>query len=237
MFEMERVKQSHNAGKEYRLLMSLDSPRIIRPVGIDGDQIILPHYKEGSADGISGYCNEKEAWRFLHDVADGLAYLHSKGIIHMDIKPTNILIDKAGYVICDFDMGDDEDSHSFSPPEWDKTRSRLNEKSDIWALGASVFNLIMGVKVFGGYGGKAQKKDTPVPSLRTDRYSSKLSELITRCLDWDPHQRPSAVEIAEIASEQLKRQWPKRERKGISDQASETPDEFWPEEMEQAKTR
>lgn len=228
---MERLKETKTARKEYDLLISLDSPRIIRPVGIKGDCLVMPYYKERAADGIAGYCSEKEVWRFLHDVSEGLAYLHSKGIIHSDIKPSNILIDKGGYIITDFDLGDDEDSHAFNPPEWDRTRKRITTKSDIWSLGASAFNLIMGVKIFNGHGGKAQQKETPVPSLRSDRYSTALASLLNRCLDWNPENRPDAEEISKIAENMLQKEWSAKHKKEHQTKAGFNYDETWPEDI------
>ena len=47
--------------------------------------------------------DEGMAWRFLRDVAGGLAYLHGQDILHRDIKPDNILRNEAGdFVITDF---------------------------------------------------------------------------------------------------------------------------------------
>ena len=228
---MERLKKTKTAAKEYDLLCSFDSPRIIRPKGVREDCLVLPYYKERAADGIAGYCTEREAWRFLHDVSEGLAYIHSKGLIHMDIKPSNILIDRNGYVITDFDMEYDEDSHAFNPPEWDKNRRNLSKKSDIWSLGASAFNLIMGVKIFNGYGGRAQQKETPVPSLRSDRYSHELISLLNRCLDWNPDKRPDAEEIVATADRMLMKKSRVKEKPITLGKECHPYDKVWPEDI------
>ena len=52
------VKNSDNILKEYRLLSSFDSQYIIKPISINGNQMVLPFYEERCADGIAGFCNE-----------------------------------------------------------------------------------------------------------------------------------------------------------------------------------
>lgn len=227
------MKQSSFAQEEYETLMQFDHPGIIRPVGVKQNCIVLPYFPERSADGIAGYCSEKEAWKFLHDVADSLRYLHGLGYIHGDLTSANILISKERYVICDFDRQDDRVSLAYTPPEWNNGRESLTEKSDIWSLGAAAYYLLMGACVFGGRGGKEQKKNTPVPSLRTDRFSKTLSVLIKRCLSFNPEERPGTEEIIKTAERQiaagavLKRKPVKRANK----EASTAKDKFWPEEM------
>lgn len=188
------IKHSAQAKQEYTLLCSLDSPRIIRPVKLTDDGLILPYYPQRAADGIAGYCSEREAWRFIRDVAEGLAYLHDRGIIHQDIKPSNILIGDDGYVISDFDMGTDPTSHAFTPPEWTPRRSGITQKSDIWSLGASVFTLINGSYLFSGRGGSAQTERTAIPALPA-RFSRELSDTIRQCLSYNPSERPSAEDL------------------------------------------
>ena len=55
-------------------------------------------------------------WRIVHDVAAGLAHIHGCGIVHLDVKPANLLISQEGVVkIGDFgmaaDQGQGEDGH------------------------------------------------------------------------------------------------------------------------------
>lgn len=192
------IKHSPEADREYTLLCSLDSPRIIKPVKLTDDGLILPFYPQRAADGIAGYCSEQEAWRFIRDVSEGLAYMHERSIIHQDIKPSNILIGDDGYIISDFDMSADKNSHAFTPPEWDSNRLKITEKSDIWSLGASVFTLINGSYLFSGRGGSAQTEKTAIPSLPA-KFSRELSDTIRQCLSFDPLQRLTAEELHKIA--------------------------------------
>lgn len=47
---------------------------------------------------------DNNIFHFLTDILSGLAYLHAKGIMHRDLKESNILVDKSGYKICDFSI-------------------------------------------------------------------------------------------------------------------------------------
>lgn len=67
--------------------------------------LIMKYCSRGSAGSIGGYASEADIWKFIHDVANGLKYLHAQEppIVHQDIKPENILIDEQGnYLITDF---------------------------------------------------------------------------------------------------------------------------------------
>jgi serine/threonine protein kinase len=115
------------------------------------------------------YYSNKEILKFLEDIISGLYYLHTNGIIHRDIKPNNILLDKDNVCkITDFNVStildnikDDNIGKSicsadhFRPPEACKTilesddENEQNEEEtdfrgkpiDIWALGVTAYIL------------------------------------------------------------------------------------------------
>ncbi|THH11312.1 hypothetical protein EW145_g736 [Phellinidium pouzarii] len=99
-------------------------------------------------------------------IAEGINYLHSKGIVHSDIKPDNILISQSGDpLLCDFGISNKlSPSQSFSigssttggirgtirymakellkPVEKGQTENTHSKESDIWAFGMSILELI-----------------------------------------------------------------------------------------------
>ena len=175
--------------------------------------LVMPYYEGGSAENLVGKCDESTCWAFLHDVSAGLAHLHDQHppIIHQDIKPDNILIDKGKYIITDFGIsfnmknalaGDVEEevvkgTKPYMPPEKFQQDSAPLMAGDIWALGASAFELITGHLPFKN-GGLDQKEETPIPSL-PDQYSEELRALITQCLDFHPWERPFAKDVEQLA--------------------------------------
>lgn len=176
--------------------------------------LVMPFCENGSSEKLIGkLTNPDEIWKFIFDTASGLEYLHSCSppIIHQDIKPANILIDKNGnYCITDFGisvkygMQDEQakDNEGFGtklymPHERFENGYSADASSDIWALGATIFELIHGDTPFGAEGGGIQT-DNEIPQL-SHKVPRDLRKLICSCLNYDPLKRPSAHQIAETA--------------------------------------
>ncbi|RWS09372.1 serine/threonine-protein kinase STK11-like protein [Dinothrombium tinctorium] len=106
-----------------------------------------------------------QAHGYFSQVIDGLEYLHSKGIVHKDIKPGNLLIDNAGVVkISDFGVSElldqfcrsdichtSQGSPAFQPPEIASgCESFSGFKVDVWSSGVTLFNITTGKYPFEG---------------------------------------------------------------------------------------
>lgn len=92
----------------------------------------------------------------VYDVACGLKVLHEAGYVHGDIKPSNILRCQSRYKITDFSITATTliknhgrvCTYPYRPPEVIGGRRVWDEKVDVWALGATVFELAFGQRLF-----------------------------------------------------------------------------------------
>jgi hypothetical protein len=174
---------------------------------------VMPWCERGSVAPQAGRMNEAEAWRFLSDVASGLACLHQKNIIHQDIKPDNVLVSNDNvYLITDFDisvttkntrrMGDEipAGTAAYMAPERFGRQAAPIQASDVWALGASLYELLTGNFPFGENGGLYQKSGAPIPVVNC-HISRYLQSVIALCLQPEPWDRPTAKELSEFCNE------------------------------------
>ena len=208
--------------QEFSLVFDMNHTNLLHPTHFDSWQgmpfLILPFCKNGSAfkyisEGKT--MPENECWKLLHDTAAGLAYLHEKEppIIHQDIKPDNILInDEGGYMITDFGISarvrhtlhqaaaKDQSSGTMAymgPERFSKNPTPIMA-SDIWSLGAMLYELMTNDAPFGNFGGGMQKGGAEIPEIKTD-YSQQLKDVVYKCLSKETWDRPSARQLQEYA--------------------------------------
>lgn len=215
---------------EYMIVFNCHHTNLIHPTQysiFEGvPYLVLPYCKLGSSELLIGQqLTDGMVWKYILDVASGLAYLHAlkPPIVHQDIKPANILLDDTHhYAITDFGISsqkggvhgyysDDEHSGTFAymAPERFQIDADPIPQSDIWAFGATVYEILTGKVPFGEDGGKTQAEtNAPVPEMKG--VSSDLQRLVTACLAKEPGDRPSAEQIVVAARA---RQFPVKSRK------------------------
>ena len=209
---------------EFELVYDLNHSYLLKPSHFDvyerSPYLVLPYCENGSAAKSAGRMTEKEAWSFLHDVASGLAYLHEQKepIIHQDIKPDNVLIDHNGkYLITDFGISSKARSTlrksvgetkaggtiAYMPPERFGKDNTPIKASDVWALGATLYELLTGDVPFGEHGGLIQKSGAEIPDLGKG-YSKEMQKVVEKMLAVEPWNRPRASQIVEWTENYLK---------------------------------
>ena len=151
---------------EARKIASLNNDHIVNIIDIfdeNGTSYYVMKYLSGGslADKIKdGPLPEKEALRIVDEVSDALGSIHSHGLLHLDIKPANILFDERDRaVLIDFGVSkyldNPEDStttstligfsRGFAPLEqMNSMVSSLSPATDIYSLGATLYNLVVG---------------------------------------------------------------------------------------------
>lgn len=188
--------------------------------------LIMKYCSNGSADDIVGNATESQIWKFIHDVANGLRYLHAQEppIIHQDIKPGNILIDDDGsFLITDFGISRRmrstlrKQSNSalsgavaYMGPERFSKEPMAVKASDIWSFGVSIYELATNDLPFMGQGGGMLNVGAEIPNLDTTKWSSSLNDVMRRCLSKNTWDRPTAEDLVEYSKLVLngdKRTW------------------------------
>ena len=146
-------------------------------------------------------------------VCDALEVAHSKGLVHRDVKPENILLNRSGEVkVADFGIAIVADADRTSPggmipgtlrylsPEQARG-SEASSASDIWAAGAVLSELLTGLPPLQGAGGellqrRAHEPPRP-PSSWDDSIPKELDEVVLRACALDPADRfQTAAEMA-----------------------------------------
>ena len=209
--------------REFAIVVNANQKNLLKPLYYDSFErkpyLVLPYCKKGSILRQVGKFTEEEAWHLLHDVAAGLAYLHSMNptLIHQDIKPDNIMESDNGlYMITDFGVSAHAKStlrksmsSAFSsagttaymaPERYSKDNAPI-KANDIWSLGAMTYEMLVGDVPFtspGIEGGILQKNGAEIPDLPAN-CSPELNKIIHMCLEEQPWERHTAEQIEEYA--------------------------------------
>jgi eukaryotic-like serine/threonine-protein kinase len=206
--------------REARVLASLNHPGIAAIYGVaethDVEALVLelvegPTLAELIAAGPRPL---DEVMAIAMQLVDAIGAAHSRGILHRDLKPANIKVSSDGVVkILDFglaraldresavEQGHDLTGHSaqmligtasYMSPEQARGR-RVDERTDIWAFGCVLFEMLTGSRAFSGASVAdvlaAVIEREPAFSLLPAETPAPLRRLLRRCLDKNPDRR------------------------------------------------
>lgn len=141
--------------------------RVLDSGAQDNIYYIIQEYIEGqtlkSIIQQNGPMEYQKAIRMMTDICSAMEYAHANGLIHRDIKPQNILVDKNGKVkVTDFGIAKDVSSstltsmdsgiigsvHYFSPEQ--AKGDKVDKRSDIYSLGIVFYEMVTGLLPFNG---------------------------------------------------------------------------------------
>jgi serine/threonine protein kinase len=203
----------------------LDHPNIVRTDFFekDGQFFLVMEYVDGrdlsKLIETRGQLKEKDALSILKDVLRGLEFAHAKGIIHGDIKPSNILIDKSGIArITDFAIaplvarGGLVSTPAYLSPEQIMHPGQLDLRTDIYNLGLVLYEMLAGHLPFPGesdFSRMEQQLYSPPPNLhlKNPAISEKLAEIVSKALAKNPAERfQDCTEFLQCVQEQEEQQ-------------------------------
>ena len=167
----------------------------------------------------------RQAAELIAKVARTVHYAHEHGILHRDIKPGNILLDKNGEPhLTDFGLARLLDTQSsvtrtidvlgtpsyMAPEQAAGETTKLSKATDVYGLGAVLYQLLTGQPPFAGgttYETIRLLRDTEPrpPRLLNPKIDRDLSTICLKCLEKDPQRRySSALALAEDLEHWLK---------------------------------
>lgn len=210
--------------REIRLAAALRNAHIA-PVLVSGTtEAGVPYYAVPFVAGVTlrerllqGPLPQDMAVRLLHDVADGLAYAHSHGIVHRNVKPENVVLSEGAAVVTD--MGVTQAAARARIPVDSGARARLasrlgtpaymapeqimdgdiDAQSDVYAWGVMAYEMLAGRHPYHEHDGAmsmmlAHLFESAAPLLEVaPAVRPSFAALVMQCLEKDPANRPAGA--------------------------------------------
>ena len=225
LFRSSRLQSKDDFQAEARRVARLTHEGIVPvfDVGLEGDTcFIVTEYIEGGslADRLSdGKMPPGEVIRLATEIGAALDYAHLHGIVHLDIKPANLLLDNRGRAkLADFGIArsPDEDDGFFtslgtlrymSPEQVEGLPA--DHRSDIYSLAVVIHEALSGVLPYPPYAADLRKQIATGSTRLATTLSAAVQQVLSKALSKNPRERhASATEFATT----LKKAWAASQR-------------------------
>jgi serine/threonine protein kinase len=208
--------------REARLVRKLVHPRIVPVYGFRSGErgsAVTLRYMPGGDAGMKRGAHPLEVVRIARDVADALEYLHGLGVVHRDVKPSNVLFDREGRAcLADFGIaavawGDEEgivlrgggSRSSLSPQQ--VAGEPAQPADDLYALGSLLFELLSGRPPFPREASDEEIRTLPPPPVASPfPVPDALRGLVASLLSKSPEGRPPSAAAAREALRAIEEQ-------------------------------
>jgi serine/threonine protein kinase len=209
--------QNDNLLREARTVSNLQHPNIIPLYDLgseDGEPYLVYAYIAGETLAQvlkrSGALSMAAAARIVADVLDALASAHGQGIMHLDIKPANVMISTSGqHMVMDFGIartisqnpnnsGDITGTPQYMAPETISAKG-AEFRSDLFSVGVMLYEMVTGTPVVEGGNtfqilNRNAHEQADTPSSRNVKVDEKLEWIIMKAISKKPEERfPSAL--------------------------------------------
>ncbi|HEY9719597.1 MAG TPA: protein kinase [Trichormus sp.] len=211
--------------QEAQALARLDHPNLVKVFELGASEYGVPYTAMEFVDGKGldtlikerGHLSLKQAINIFRQICDGLQYVHEQGILHRDLKPSNIMLINAHdenptVKLVDFGIAKIVDSHDnltqtgevfgsplYMSPEQLRTLP-VDERSDIYSLGAVMYESLTGIKIFSGQSvveliiKHLREQPRPLNSvMRGTKYPNALETIVHKCLEKEPAMRYQSI--------------------------------------------
>jgi len=196
---------------------------------------ILPLFDSGSANGFLYYVMPfvegeslrqrllreprpplAEALRIVREAADALAYAHEHGVVHCDVKPENILLQKDHVLVADYGIaraanlgepvagsGAVFGTPQYMSPEQALGNADIDGRSDVYSLGCVLYEMLSGAPPFEGHSvttivARHSLEQVPSLSLVDRSVPEKVQAAVARALAKNPAERFHMSEFAAL---------------------------------------
>ncbi|MFL5955369.1 MAG: serine/threonine-protein kinase [Gaiellaceae bacterium] len=198
--------------REARLAATIESRHLVRVLEVGDRYLVLPLYAGTLAERVRshGALPVAEVVALAAEVAQGLDALHERGVLHRDVKPSNVLLDDAGSAaLSDFGLARGADStqltrdgqlvgtaHYLAPELIEGAPATV--ASDVYAFGCLLYECLTGAPPFGGrddaeVGFAHLVEPPPDPRTRRPELSADTALALLTALAKDERSRPTSA--------------------------------------------